>query len=45
MRTKFSALITAFAERGDELHGIAAGATAYLINPFRPANYVNSRCN
>ncbi|GEB19688.1 hypothetical protein [Paenarthrobacter aurescens] len=28
--------ITAFAERDDELHGIAAGATAYLIKPFRP---------
>lgn len=29
-------MITAFAERDDELHGIAAGATAYLVKPFRP---------
>ena len=29
-------MITAFAERDDELHGIASGATAYLIKPFRP---------
>ncbi len=28
--------ITAFAEHDDELHGIAAGATAYLVKPFRP---------
>lgn len=30
-------MITAFAEREDELHGIAAGATAYLTKPFRPS--------
>lgn len=29
-------MITAFAEREDELHGIASGASAYLIKPFRP---------
>ncbi len=29
-------MITAFVERDDELHGIASGATAYLIKPFRP---------
>ncbi|MBT2584777.1 response regulator transcription factor [Arthrobacter sp. ISL-95] len=29
-------MITAFAERDDELHGIASGAKAYLIKPFRP---------
>ncbi|MFE4197627.1 response regulator transcription factor [Paenarthrobacter sp. NPDC056912] len=30
-------MITAFAEREDELQGMAAGATAYLIKPFRPS--------
>ncbi|MFP3578898.1 MULTISPECIES: response regulator transcription factor [unclassified Arthrobacter] len=30
-------MITAFAQPGDELDGIAAGATAYLSKPFRPA--------
>jgi len=29
-------MITAFAEREDELHGIASGASAYLVKPFRP---------
>ncbi|MDI2036883.1 response regulator transcription factor [Paenarthrobacter nitroguajacolicus] len=29
-------MITAFAERDDELHGIASGASAYLVKPFRP---------
>lgn len=30
-------IITAFAETGDELNAIAAGARAYLAKPFRPA--------
>ncbi|BCW61784.1 response regulator [Arthrobacter sp. StoSoilB22] len=29
-------MITAFAERDDELHGIASVAKAYLVKPFRP---------
>ncbi|MFC8041598.1 response regulator transcription factor [Paenarthrobacter sp. NPDC057355] len=29
-------MITAFAEREDELQGMASGAAAYLIKPFRP---------
>ncbi|CAM3307629.1 Transcriptional regulatory protein SrrA [Arthrobacter ulcerisalmonis] len=30
-------MITAYAEPGDELDGMAAGATGYLIKPFRSA--------
>ncbi|NQD90086.1 response regulator transcription factor, partial [Paenarthrobacter sp. CM16] len=30
-------MITAFAAVGDELDGLAAGASAYLPKPFRPA--------
>lgn len=30
-------MITAFAANTDELNGMAAGADAYLISPFRPA--------
>lgn len=30
-------MITAFAQPGDELDGMAAGASAYLTKPFRPA--------
>lgn len=30
-------MITAFAESNDELDGMAAGASAYLVKPFRPA--------
>lgn len=30
-------MITAFAESSDELDGMAAGASAYLAKPFRPA--------
>jgi sigma-B regulation protein RsbU (phosphoserine phosphatase) len=29
-------MITAWAESGDELNGVASGADAYLIKPFRP---------
>ncbi|MET4901612.1 response regulator [Paenarthrobacter sp. CC6] len=40
LRTVSSApllMITAFAETADELAGMAAGASAYLAKPFRPA--------
>ncbi|AOY74143.1 response regulator (plasmid) [Arthrobacter sp. TES] len=40
LRTVSSApllMITAFAETADELAGMAAGASAYLTKPFRPA--------
>lgn len=50
LRTVSSApllMITAFAETADELLGIAAGASAYLTKPFRPAQLralVNQLC-
>ncbi|MBT2588365.1 response regulator [Arthrobacter sp. ISL-95] len=30
-------MITAYAQPGDELEGMGAGANAYLPKPFRPA--------